>query len=374
MFPDVIFTGRFDQAANGERRNHGRSRAAVAACALQQPWMTPRGASPMIANLRRLVRIAISLSLVTLVGAADARAGGQTRLIAGTNVAVRARPVSTADVVAYLTLGTEVADVSTADLEKTWTRVRLSDGREGWVLASLARPIDVRRRWPAIERLIGERLARRGDSFASLVELSDFTGRVAREAAASGDPEVAARLDLLRLRTLGGAAAAIPLRQDRRDPYLSWLDRHKASLVYDEPGGLWMVSPEATRASHKTHAGTAAADDIAWFGVTTGLPGECEGQLACYVVARNQLHGEYLRLHPDGRHAAEAVLAIRETVALVTRPGSPRESPQFERADCRDLVAAVDGLRAAVTSSGAGAESKDELLRGLGAIRGKCGQ
>jgi hypothetical protein len=327
----------------------------------------------MISNLRRLVRIAIPLSLVTFVAAADARAGEQTRLIAGTNVAVRARPVSTADVVAYVTLGTEVGDVSTGDLEKTWTRVRLADGREGWVLASLTRPIDPRRRWKTIERLIGERLDRQGDSFATLVELSDFAGRAAGEAATSGDAEIAARFDLLRLRTLGGAAAAIPFRQKQRDPYLSGRDRHRTSLVYDEPGGRWLVSPATTRASHTTYATTAAADDIAWFGVTTGLPGECEGELSCYLVARNLLQGEYLRSHPDGRHAAAALQAIRETMALVMRPTAPRASLQFESADCRDLITAVDGLRAAIASAPAGAESKEEMLKGLGAIRGKCG-
>ena len=113
------------------------------------------------------------------------------------------------------------------------------------------------------------------------------------------------------------------------------------------------------------------ADDIAWFAVTTGLAGECEGNIACYLSAENMLHGEYLRAHPFGRHAAEAVGAVATMVDTVTSSGQVKKPYDFNRKDdCTQLIFAVDGLSSAIrTAKGPGGES---ALASLSAVRKLC--
>ena len=114
-------------------------------------------------------------------------------------------------------------------------------------------------------------------------------------------------MELARLRALSLAAAAVPFKQARREPYATWLASRSIDVVYDEPGGHWMLRDKAIWDAHQRYAASPVADDIAWFGVTNGLPGECEGHVACYLYVQNELLGEYPRLHSSGRYATEAV-------------------------------------------------------------------
>jgi hypothetical protein len=234
------------------------------------------------------------------------------RITAVANVTLRATPSPTAAAIAQLPLGTEVRDSGPSGLDKTWVLVRLADTREGWVQARLTRPLDPVWRWPVFDAIITERLDRKGDGFHAGVELVAFIERVAPEYT---DKDGRARLELARLRALSRAAAAIPFNGSRREPYASWLSARSADLVYDEAGGHWMVRDTAIWGVHARHTATSLADDIAWFAVTTGLPGECEGSVSCYFSATNRLHGEYLRAHPAGFHVAEAVAAVDTLVA-----------------------------------------------------------
>jgi len=266
-----------------------------------------------VASFISVVVIASSL-VIDAASPADA-----VRITAVANVTLRATPSPTAPAIAQIPLGTEVRDSGPAGLDKTWVLVRLGDTREGWVQARLTKPLDPVWRWPVFDAIVAERLERRGDGFPAGVELVAFIERVAPEYT---DKDGRARIELARLRALSRAAAAIPFNGSRREPYASWLSTRSADVVYDEPGGHWMVRDAAIWASHARHAATPVADDIAWFAVTAGLPGECEGSVSCYFSAMNRLHGEYLRAHPAGRHAAEAVAAVNTLVTSVAPAGS----------------------------------------------------
>jgi hypothetical protein len=159
----------------------------------------------------------------------QAKAAG-TRITAAANVTLRGLPASTSPVVAQLPLGTEVTDAGPAGLDKTWVRVRLANSREGWLLASLTKPLDQTWRWPTFDRIIAERLGRKGDGFSALAELVAFIERVAPEYT---DPDGRARIDLDRLRAMSAALAAIPSNGLKRDPYASWLKAHEASKNCD---------------------------------------------------------------------------------------------------------------------------------------------
>src|SRR5581483_5936908 len=97
-----------------------------------------------------------------------------------------------------------------------------------------------------------------------------------------------------------------------REPYRSFIAAQKDIAFYNEPSGGWMISKNAIRAAHDRYRSTAAADDLAWYLVNNGLGGECEGDIACYAAAANQLEGDYLRLHPAGRHADEALRSLTQ--------------------------------------------------------------
>jgi hypothetical protein len=291
------------------------------------------------------------------------------RITAVANVTLRATPSSTAPAVAQLPLGTEVFESGPSGLDKTWVQVRLPDAREGWVQSSLTRPLDPVWRWPVFDRIIGERLGRKGDGFPASVELVAFIERVAPEYT---DKDGRARVELARLKALSSTAAAIPSRQSSREPYLSWLAARKDQVIYDEPGGRWMVRPELVWNTHAAHASTAVADDIAWFAVNAGLPGECEGEISCYLVAFNRLQGEYLRRHPAGRRAAESVDLVTQSAERLAPAGKPAPAYTFDRGGCQDMTKAVDGLSAAVKNTHAPA--RDRAVTALSAMKKLCAQ
>ena len=323
-----------------------------------------RRSSPYMSGTFALVTCFIaSSSLIRASAPPDA-----VRITAVANVTLRTTPSASAPAVAQLPLGTEVVESSTSSLDKTWIQVKLADAREGWVQSSLTRPLDPVWRWPVFDRIISERLGRKGDGFPAIIELVSFIERVAPEYT---DKDGRARIELARLRALSSAASAIPLNKSTREPYAAWLAARKAHVVYDEPGGRWIVRPELVWDAHAAHASTTMADDIAWLAVTTGLPGECEGDVSCYLTARNRLQGEYLRRHPAGRRAAESVDVVAQTMETLAPSGKLATSYRFDKAGCRDMTSAIDGLAGAIKETRTPA--KDRALAGLVSMKKLCG-
>ena len=307
----------------------------------------------------------VGFTRLLTVAAASAE---NVRITTVSNLTMRATPAADAPVVAFVPLGTEVREANPAGLDKTWLLVRLGDGREGWVQAKFTRAIDPAWPWPVYDEVMAERLGRKGDGFTSLIELVSFVERVRPT---YNDPESRARLELMRLRALSRAAAAIPFNASKREPYAAWLASRTADVMYDEPGGRWMVAAPVVWDVHARHERSAAADEIAWFAVTIGLPGECEGNVYCYFAAADALHGTYLRAHPSGRHAAESVETIAGLMNNVLADGRVRTPYQFDaKDDCAELRKAVEGLLTALNRTNTG--KGRELIERLGTVRSLC--
>jgi len=287
------------------------------------------------------------------------------RITAAANVTLRTSPDSSSQPVGQLPLGTEVADVGLPGLDKTWVRVKLADAREGWVLSNLTKKIDPAWRWPTFDRIIAERLGRKGDGFQASAELVAFIDRITPQYT---DPDGRGRLEYWRLQAMAATLSAIPPGASRRDPYESWLVAHKADLVLDDAGHRWMMSDSAIWERHARVSSTESGDDIAWFAVTNGLAGECEGRVVCYLSARNRLYGEYLRRYPRGTHAAEAVEVIRSTADLLVANSSSKAAYTFDgKRDGKDLSIALDALTGAVKETRV--PNKDAALTSLAALR-----
>jgi hypothetical protein len=269
-----------------------------------------------------------------------------TRIIAASNVRLRAAPAADAAVVASVPLGATLVELETGGENGAWVRVRLASGADGWTPSRFARRFSPETRWAVIESLARERLARRGDSFAPRAELVAFLERVRAEAR---DPEVSGRLAVYWLEAVTSVLESIPMTQARAQPYASWIDARRTAILYDEPGGRWILRRDTILVLHARERDTSAADDIAWFLTKNGLPGQCEGFVPCHARRANELEGEYLRRHSAGRHAAEAVSRLAASLA----GWSAGTSAYFYDAtrDCSELGAALVPLRDAVAQT-----------------------
>jgi len=311
----------------------------------------------------RVLLFSIAASAVLIA----APAANQVRLTSSANVTLRRLPKADAPAVGQVPLGTELVDVGPPGLDKTWLHVRLPDSREGWITAALTRSAVPSERWRVVLSIGRDRVARQGDGFAALAELTDFLERESDQP----DTGIRAQIEVLHMQALSKAAAAIPIRRDHLEPFSSWIAGHQSLVVYDEPGGHWMVAPKAIWDRHDALATTPSADALAWMAVTNGLPGECAGQAACYLAALNQLEGEYLRKHPLGPHALEAVTSIADTTDRLTDASKPHETIQFDRAaDCSSLTASIDALRSTVSVTNV--PNRDAAIQGLSAMRSWC--
>jgi hypothetical protein len=321
--------------------------------------------------LSRSVRVCFVLipilfcSFAVLHAASSADA---TRITAVANVTLRELPAAGSPAVAQVPLGTEIVEAGPAGLDRAWIRVRLSDSREGWVQASLTRTLDPVWRWPVYDRIVADRLGRKGDSFASSAELVTFIERVLPEYT---DADGRARMELARLRAVSNTLQAVPSRAWQREPYAAWVASRKSELVFDEPGRRWLLSDRALWETHARLATTSAADDLAWLAVTNGVSGDCAGRVLCYLAARNALHGEYLRRHPFGTRSVEALTVIKETADLLSSAPATKASFRLDRQrECGELQKSVETLIGAVSES-RGAP-RDAAIRSLEGVKGLC--
>lgn len=190
-------------------------------------------------------------------------------------------------------------------------------------------------------------------------EAATFTRRAAefdaRAAALEAAPqgEAAAAAALAWLRGLRGVLQAIPFEKPTAE-IERWLKRHDALIVYSEPAGQWLISPNLLDGVHRQYKASRAADEIAWLAVDNGIPGECEGYIPCYANGLNTLHGEYLRLHPRGTHGKEALDQIDESLRNALELLKEKDHADFLSVprDCGDLLAGARPLRAAVVGAG----------------------
>jgi len=221
-----------------------------------------------------------------------------------------------------------------------------------------------------IEREAARVLAVEAPPFATVSDLADRLHAALVDPAESA--ETRGRLALLWVRTMRRTLATIPSTLDgpKQEPYQSWLAAHEATVFYAEPAGEWILPTPALWELHHHVRQTTSADELAWQIVDNGLSGECEGYPPCYLSGIDLLEAEYLRRHPRGAHAAEAVERIRssnaQSVALVR--GSKRHEFFNPTTDCVDLLPPANAVRQALVRSSVTATAAVEAVDALRAL------
>lgn len=311
----------------------------------------------------RLVVVACVVSILppSLVVAQDAG-----RLTSASNARLRSDPGESGAVVATLPLGTALVGIETGGADRDWLRVRTADGREGWILSRLTRRFDASRRLDVIASIVDDRLARQGDSFAARAEIVALLERSLPDV---GDAERAGQFAWRWAKALAHAAAALPRSYEPGDSYNAWIAAHEVMLSWNEVAASWTLSNDGLRDLHQRHRDTSAADAIAWLAVEIGLGGECEGYLPCAVTRSDRLEGGYLRQHPNGRRAGDAVGRIGESATLWLSQSTRPDAFSADK-DCGALTTSLTPLRAAVASTTAA--TRDQTLARLDQLGRRC--
>lgn len=285
----------------------------------------------------------LAAGLVVSASALLTSAQEPTRITSASNVRLRASPADSAAVVATLPLGTDLFRLDDGAESAAWTRVRTTNGQDGWLPSRLTRSFTATRRLDVIEAIVNERLARTGDGFATRAELVDLVERTQKETA---DPETAGRFALYWVRAMTGALKAVPLQRGKQPPCSDWLAARADKLVYSEICAYWTVRSNYLWKLQDEHARSSSADELAWAAVLNGLPGECEGFIPCHLSRLNRLEGEYLRRSALGKHVDEAVARVARVTSSIADLGFLNPAT-----DCGELIQSLDPLRAALATT-----------------------
>ena len=180
-------------------------------------------------------------------------------------------------------------------------------------------------------------------SFTDSAEVYEFLTDVLADIKSG---EIAAELGLKRLQALAAALEAIPIMKSDEKLYKDFAAAHDNEIVYSDPAGQWFVRADLFWDLRKKHAKSTLADEIAWAAARTNLPGECEGYVNCYLYLMRQTDGEYLDLHPNGKHAPEALKNITSYLQPIVADIKEKKvytgpSELSDRAEYNRLLAAL---------------------------------
>jgi hypothetical protein len=267
------------------------------------------------------------------------------RLVADTNVRMHTAPWADAPVDTILELGHPlIVNRMEQPTDTSWVYVNPLTGRKGYVRTALTRQVHMDGGLATLETIIVDHLQRRGSQFTHRYKLFELLTEGLRTPT---DREMRGRLALLWIRSLRELLDSMP-SQYEGTPYarLMWGNHH--IVVRDDAARVWRISNERLREIHDEFRATWSADEIAWMIRENGVAVACRGAIACEMSRLDTLDGEYLRQHPTGTHAGEALARIRLVAerSMTARAGTPSFRPSR---DCPSLLRSTSALRTAVT-------------------------
>lgn len=222
--------------------------------------------------------------------------------------------------------------VTVAGQEGVWEKLEAPDGKQGWMFSPGLRAIDTAKPEETYLALAAERVGKKSTTFPERADLYNCLRRAATEAK---DPEAAGKLQLARFTHLQETLKAIGMSSEKQ-PFKGFLKQHESDVVYSEPAGEWFVETTNVWAAEKAYHATASAEPLAWLAAEIPQPGECEGYLGCYLARDGMAVGEYLRRHPNGAHAKQALKGYSEYKAADT------DMSELAKEDIQSIIPQVD--------------------------------
>jgi hypothetical protein len=295
---------------------------------------------------------------------------GQSKITTVSAMRVRKEPQVAAPEVTRLKLGTVVNATTRSENQDTisgktdyWYLVALPDGQSGWLFGGLLLDHNPNQREQLLRQIIEARLKAENTDFADRLEIYDLAARATTD---SKDVNSRAEFELLKLLALANTATAF--RDDRSDksPYREWLKAHSTEVILNEfAGGYNMRTELLWKLEAKYHA-LPIAERVAWAAAENPQPHDCEGDEVCHLFTFAD-GVEYLRRHPNGAHAAEAIRDFDELLTdYVFNVANGKETDPYiveDRTNVRKLLASLRLALAKTSAAG-----KTELLKKLDRI------
>lgn len=243
-------------------------------------------------------------------------------------------------------LGTVLSVLEKSAGPAPWYKVQLPPGSKtptGWMSSTVASSFDEAKAETTYRQITTKNFKKTGMSFTDSAEVYEFLTDVLADIKSG---EIAAELGLKRLQALAAALEAIPIMKSDEKLYKDFAAAHDNEIVYSDPAGQWFVRADLFWDLRKKHAKSTLADEIAWAAARTNLPGECEGYVNCYLYLMRQTDGEYLDLHPNGKHAPEALKNITSYLQPIVADIKEKKvytgpSELSDRAEYNRLLAAL---------------------------------
>ena len=287
-------------------------------------------------------------------------------IITGSGVRLRQSPTAAAQEITRLAFGTLAQEQERSARQETiagkqnyWYRIRLEDGKQGWVFGAFLQPFEPSQKETIYRDLIRTRL-QESLKMGDLVEVCLFLNRAIAETAA---PDIKAELELARLIALNQSAQQ---GQAENAPQLeAWVAEQKADVEFHKLGAFWFVPAARFWKLHAAYAALPIADDIAWQAANAPTQGECEGFLPCHATRLNQTIGQYAERYPAGKHADEALALISQEMAGFAQ--QPAES--YDRNAYLMLQGSLNRLRKTVENCGS--PDKEAVMKILDEVQAR---
>lgn len=275
--------------------------------------------------MRNLLCISALLAAMTsTVWAADNyTAINEAKIVAGTGVRVRAEPNVAAKEVGQLTFGTIFTSPQrTSSAAKVgpsssyWYNV--TSPMQGWVFGGFLQSTDAKHPDAAALALLRSKLGAADTviegktlRFSDAVEISQFADKATQ---AAQDQDSKGELALDHWRAVQASFNAINVNELQKPAYTDWFKAQGDKVFYHELAGGYYVKADTLWGLADQFKANSIGDAIAWQAANAALGGECEGFIDCGSGRAQMTDGEYLVRFPNGKHAADALKNINETL------------------------------------------------------------
>jgi len=253
-------------------------------------------------------------------------AASDYRIISDYRVHVRISPYRYARLTKKLRIGTVIKEIKRSAAPKKirsvldyWYQIETSDGKKGWIFGQKFSHFNTSQRAQSYLQLVKKQLKANLTVFKQM-ELTDFLFRASEEIKYPAD--IAAELSLSHLSSLQTAIHKLDVNKSYLPPYRRWIERQQQRyfIYFDEVQDTWLINAQTYWDLHDKYYQLPISDEIAWAAVNNTFGGECEGIFECEFQRVYDTSGKYLKFHPTGNYANQALDNIAKFIGSSKTP------------------------------------------------------